>query len=180
MFDRGDILKALKTWITAVEVGSRCLPEEFIKSKGRLEWRWIENRPFLRANKGLGCCFSDLGEFDGARLIFNNLLAMNPNDNQQVRALAIKTAFAMGDPGRCELRPAVALIFVGCPLEGAPDMKGGDGQQAEGDGYRELPGTRLGEGSDLERDGAGHINHGEYQYPQGDNAFLHTQTLVVR
>jgi tetratricopeptide (TPR) repeat protein len=98
LFDRGDILNALKTWTKAVEIGVRCLPEEFIKGEGRLEWSWIGNRPFLRACKGLGCCFLDLNELDSAWRIFNNLLAMNPNDNQGVRALAIKAAFAMDLP----------------------------------------------------------------------------------
>lgn len=98
LFNRADLLKALKTWIASVQIGSNCLPEEFIRAKGRLEWLWIENRPYLRACNGLGCCFLMLEEFDSARRIFNNLLAMNPNDNQGVRALAIKAAFAMALP----------------------------------------------------------------------------------
>jgi tetratricopeptide (TPR) repeat protein len=98
LFNRGDVLKALKTWITSAKIGGDCLPEEFIRDKGRLEWLWLENRPYLRACNGLGCCFLLLQEFDSARKIFKNLLIMNPNDNQGVRALAIKTAFAMGNP----------------------------------------------------------------------------------
>jgi tetratricopeptide (TPR) repeat protein len=98
LFNRGDILKALKTWIASVNVGGNCLPEEFIRNKGRLEWLWLENRPYLRACNGLGCCFLMVEEFDSARRIFNHLLVMNPNDNQGVRALAIKVAFATGNP----------------------------------------------------------------------------------
>ncbi len=97
-FDRGEILPALRTWGKAVDIGLESLPGEFVMGEDRLEWGWIENRPFLRACKGLGCILLDVNEFETARRLFNGLLAMNPNDNQGVRALAIKAAFAMKLP----------------------------------------------------------------------------------
>ena len=99
LYDRGEILPALRTWGKAVDIGIRAFPREFSLGEDRLEWGWIENRPFLRAYQGLGCILFDVGEFDAAQRIFNNLLAMNPNDNQGVRGQAIKTAFALGLPG---------------------------------------------------------------------------------
>jgi tetratricopeptide (TPR) repeat protein len=98
LYDRGEILPAIRTWGNAVDIGIRSLPREFRMGENRLEWRWIENRPFLRAWKGLGCILLYVEEFETARRIFNNLLAMNPNDNQGVRALAVKVAFAMDLP----------------------------------------------------------------------------------
>jgi len=99
LYDRGEILPALRTWVKAVDIGIRAFPREFSLGEDRLEWGWIENRPFLRAYQGLGCILFDVGEFDAAQRIFNNLLAMNPNDNQGIRGLAIKAAFAIGSPG---------------------------------------------------------------------------------
>ena len=98
LFDRGEILPAIRTWGKAVDIGLRSLPGEFLMGEDRLEWRWIENRPFLRACKGLGCALLDIDEIETPRQLFNGLLTMNPNDNQGVRALAIKVAFAMDLP----------------------------------------------------------------------------------
>lgn len=98
LFDRGEVLTAVRTWGKAVDIGVNSLSPEFRMGEDRLEWAWIENRPFLRACKGLGCGLLDVGEFQAALWIFSNLLAMNPNDNQGVRALAIKAAFALGLP----------------------------------------------------------------------------------
>ncbi|MHB9096872.1 MAG: transcriptional repressor TCF25 family protein [Syntrophales bacterium] len=98
LFYRDEILPAIRTWAKAVDIGIRSLPREFHMGENRLEWGWIENRPFLRACKGLGCGLLDVEEFLAARRIFNDLLVMNPNDNQGVRALAIKVAFAINLP----------------------------------------------------------------------------------
>jgi tetratricopeptide (TPR) repeat protein len=98
LYDRGQIIPAMRTWGKAVDIGIRSLPREFLMGKDRLEWGWLDNRPFLRAYQGLGCILCDVGEFDAAQRIFNNILAMNPNDDQGVRGLAIKAAFALGLP----------------------------------------------------------------------------------
>ena len=98
MFYRGDLSVALELWGSAVEIGSQSLPEEFVMGENRLEWGWLENRPFLRACHGLGLALFDAGRVEAAHLIYNRLLAMNPNDNQGVRASAIESAFAMSRP----------------------------------------------------------------------------------
>jgi tetratricopeptide (TPR) repeat protein len=81
-----------------VEIGRQSLPEEFVMGEDRLVWGWLENRPFLRACQGLGLALFDTGRIEAAHLIFNQLLAMNPNDEQGVRASAIESAFALSRP----------------------------------------------------------------------------------
>jgi tetratricopeptide (TPR) repeat protein len=98
MFYSNDLPAALDLWGTAVRIGIESLPKEFVMGKDRLKWVCIENRPFLRAYKGLGLALFDTGRINSAHVIYNHLLAMNPNDNQGVRALAVESAFAMNRP----------------------------------------------------------------------------------
>ncbi len=63
-----------------------------------LEWCVIENRPFLRALYGYATALFDAGRLDAAHLLFNQLLALNPNDNQGARGAAVATAFALERP----------------------------------------------------------------------------------
>jgi len=97
-WEQMDMMGALEEWGKAVEMGMASFPEDFVIGEDLLEWGWIENRPFLRAYHGLGILLFDAGRVDAAYLIFNQLLAMNPNDNQGVRALAVEGAFALGMP----------------------------------------------------------------------------------
>jgi hypothetical protein len=54
---------------------------------GVLPWGLIDNRPFLRCMHGYGLCLWRLGRFDEAEHIFQQMLWLNPSDNQGVRFL---------------------------------------------------------------------------------------------
>jgi hypothetical protein len=54
---------------------------------GVLPWGLMDNRPFLRCMHGYGLCLWRLGHFDEAEHIFQQMLWMNPSDNQGVRFL---------------------------------------------------------------------------------------------
>lgn len=82
----------------AVELGRSAFPKSFVIGKDLLPWSILENRPFLRACHGLGLFYMEDGKFDKAFSIFNEILAMNPNDNQGIRALAIQCSFALKMP----------------------------------------------------------------------------------
>src|ERR1039457_4997457 len=41
-------------WQQAVNIGMQCFIEQFSSSGNKLEWGWLENRPFLRAYHSLG------------------------------------------------------------------------------------------------------------------------------
>ena len=90
--------KTFRLWARAVDIGLASFPEEFKMGIDRLEWCMFENRPFLRAYHALGLEHVYRGYTDRALIIFNNLLSMNPSDNQGVRTLAIDCDFALNRP----------------------------------------------------------------------------------
>jgi tetratricopeptide (TPR) repeat protein len=94
--DRKD--EAFQVWQETVQMGLDCLPEEFEIGQDTLPWIILENRPFLRAYHGLGLEYLERGKTERALEIFEDILAMNPNDNQGVRALAIDCHFRLGHP----------------------------------------------------------------------------------
>lgn len=98
LLSRGELSAALDLWGKAAEIGLRSLPAEFAMGADKLEWAHLDNRPFLRAYHGLGFALFDAGRFEAAHLIYNYLLAMNPNDNQGVRGLAVESGFALNRP----------------------------------------------------------------------------------
>jgi tetratricopeptide (TPR) repeat protein len=114
--------EAFQLWKKAVDIGMRCFPENFAVGKDLLEWVFLENRPFLRACHGLGLAYFERGEIEKALSIFNNILALNPNDNQGIRTLAVESNFALDRPEEvlriCSKYPddAMAGILYGRPL----------------------------------------------------------------
>ncbi len=50
-----------------------------------LSWGMLYNRPFLRCLHGYGLCLWRAGDFDGARRVFERMIALNPDDNQGAR-----------------------------------------------------------------------------------------------
>jgi tetratricopeptide (TPR) repeat protein len=102
--------EALKQWTTAVGAGMKALPAGFCFGRDRLEWGWLENRPFLRAYHGLADALMDEGMMGEAAVILNNILDLNPNDNQGVRMILIQCGFLLKRPGDvlrvCERYPA--------------------------------------------------------------------------
>ncbi len=73
-------------------------PQHFSMERDRLEWGWITNRPFLRLYHSYGLQLMSLGSTEDALEVFENILTMNPNDNQGVRALVVDCHFALNEP----------------------------------------------------------------------------------
>ncbi len=65
-------------------IGKLSLGNDF---NGVLLWGHIDNRPFLRCMHGYGLCLWRLGCFDEAERIFDQMLWLNPSDNQGMRFL---------------------------------------------------------------------------------------------
>jgi tetratricopeptide (TPR) repeat protein len=86
---RGKSQEASLLWQQAVNLGLQCFIEQFSAAGNRLEWGWLENRPFLRAYHALGLQHLDAARHEMALAIFRTILALNPGDNQGVRALAV-------------------------------------------------------------------------------------------
>lgn len=90
--------KALREWERAVATGLQALPPTFSFGQDKLEWSRLDNRPFLRAYAGLGMAHRDRGLIGEAFTIFENILHLNPADNQGVRALALECSLASRRP----------------------------------------------------------------------------------
>jgi tetratricopeptide (TPR) repeat protein len=88
--------QARDLWEQAVRIGRKAVPQDFELGKDRLEWGWLENRPFLRCLHGLALARYDEGEVEEALRLFQELLSLNPNDNQGVRAMAEEALFKLG------------------------------------------------------------------------------------
>ena len=78
----------------------QALPLTFVIGRDRLEWGFLDNRPFLRACHGLGLAYESRGLLGEAYTLFENLLDLNPNDNQGVRNLALACLFGLRRPAR--------------------------------------------------------------------------------
>ena len=84
LMEEGKPKLALQAWLRGFELGERVLPAGFA---GRIEWGFLENRPFLRAAHGAALGHLRLGQRREALAIMEKILAWNPNDNQGVRYL---------------------------------------------------------------------------------------------
>lgn len=82
--------RARELWAKAVESGREALPEEF-KSGHRLEWIFLENRPFLRALHGLATfILHDEEDVERALSIYEEIISYNPTDNQGIREILVE------------------------------------------------------------------------------------------
>jgi len=65
--------------------GERALgPEGFRECEGHF-WGFVETRPYMRARQGLAQCLWWLGEREAAVTHFQEMLRLNPSDNQGIR-----------------------------------------------------------------------------------------------
>lgn len=75
---------AIRHYEVGFRIGELSLGDGFT---GLLPWGLIDNRPFLRCMHGYGLCLWRLGRFEAAAGIFQQMLWLNPSDNQGVRFL---------------------------------------------------------------------------------------------
>jgi tetratricopeptide (TPR) repeat protein len=73
----------------AVEAGERALgPVAFEEDVGHF-WGILETRPYMRARAGLADCLWRLGAEDEAVAHYEDMLRLNPNDNQGIRDILL-------------------------------------------------------------------------------------------
>ncbi len=75
---------ALRHYEVGVRIGELSLGVDF---GGVLLWGMIDNRPFLRCLHGYGLCLWRAGKFHEAYRVFEQMLWLNPPDNQGARFL---------------------------------------------------------------------------------------------
>jgi tetratricopeptide (TPR) repeat protein len=84
MLEHGKAKQALDAYERGLGIGLAAIPRTY---RGRIEWSWLENRPFLRAAHGVALCYQKLGRRDQAIEILELMLRWNPSDNQGIRYL---------------------------------------------------------------------------------------------
>jgi len=94
--DRDLVDQARDLWDQSIRIGRKAFPQDFEPGRDRLEWGWLENRPFLRCLHGLALSRREEGRIEEALMLFQELLSLNPNDNQGIRALALEALFKLG------------------------------------------------------------------------------------
>jgi len=72
-------------------------PRGFILGRSRLPWGITDNRPFLRMYASLGVRCHDSGDLGSAKTVFEDMLQMNPDDNQGARELLCSCYFGLGE-----------------------------------------------------------------------------------
>lgn len=90
--------EAFQTWKLAVGTALKFFPEHFSMKHDRLEWGFVENRPFLRLYHSYGLQLLEQEETDDALEVFENLLGLSPNDNLGARALVVGCHFELKEP----------------------------------------------------------------------------------
>ena len=76
---------ALKLYQKAMESAKHQLGETFFKEHKGNFWSMIETRPYMTARLGFAHCLEDLEWNDEAIQEYNELIKLNPGDNQGVR-----------------------------------------------------------------------------------------------
>jgi tetratricopeptide (TPR) repeat protein len=76
--------EALEHYTRGVEAGERAFGKEFENFKGHF-WGIVETRPYLRALMGKAQSLWGLGEREKSIAVYQEMIDLNPNDNQGVR-----------------------------------------------------------------------------------------------
>lgn len=82
-----DIDKAILMFEKAIKAGEKTLGKKFFKEEKGYFWGIHETRPYMRAKAGLADCFYAKKEVDKAIEIYEEMLELNPGDNQGIRYL---------------------------------------------------------------------------------------------
>ena len=69
----------------AVAAGERALGKEFFEENAGHFWGIFETRPYMRARAGLANCLYRLGQREEVAAHYQDMLRLNPNDNQGIR-----------------------------------------------------------------------------------------------
>lgn len=87
-----------KDWFEkGVKAGERALgPQMFEENAGHF-WGIIETRPYMRARAGLAGCLHAMGEREQAAAHYQDMLRLNPGDNQGIRYILANLLLEIGD-----------------------------------------------------------------------------------
>jgi tetratricopeptide (TPR) repeat protein len=84
-----DLTEARQFYEQGVAAGERALGPDFFEENEGSFWGLLETRPYMRARAALASVLWQQGERDAAVGHYEDLLRLNPNDNQGVRQLLV-------------------------------------------------------------------------------------------
>jgi len=87
-------LETLNYYLKAIEAGKKTLGNEFEEFKGTF-WGFHETRPYMRAMGGLAHTFFQSNQIEKAIDTWEEMLILNPSDNQGVRYMLITALLAI-------------------------------------------------------------------------------------
>ena len=93
----GSVAEALALYAQGVAAGERALGEAaFTDGVGHF-WGIVETRPYMRARLGLAQCLWAQGQYSEAIAHYQELLRLNPGDNQGVRYVLLPCLLQVGE-----------------------------------------------------------------------------------
>jgi len=90
--------EAFRIWEEAVKMTLKFFPQHFSMEHDQLPWGFVDNRPFLRLYHSYGWMLMRRNEMEEALQVFENLLNLNPHDNQGARTFLVSCYFALHQP----------------------------------------------------------------------------------
>ena len=99
LFRQGRTEPALEAYLRGYSLGADLLTPDM---QELVEWRHLENRPFLRAAHGAALCYPELGRRREAISVMERILLWNPDDNQGIRFLIGSEYLREGQAERAE------------------------------------------------------------------------------
>jgi len=88
--------EAIDFYVRGIEAGEQALGKAAFREDVGLFWGILETRPYMRARHGLAQALWDKGLRDEAVEHYQDMLRLNPNDNQGIRYLLIDCLLALG------------------------------------------------------------------------------------
>jgi|GEM_PF-399962 Plasmid pRiA4b ORF-3-like protein./ST7 protein. len=113
------IEEAMKLYQAGIEAGERALGAKMFAENVGHFWGILEARPYMRARAGLAQCLWDLGKHEEAIEHYQDMLRLNPGDNQGIRYLLAASLLEMGDIEALEQllgqydEPTAAWVYTG-------------------------------------------------------------------
>jgi tetratricopeptide (TPR) repeat protein len=89
--------EALEYYRKGVEAGEQALGPKGFKDYAGHFWGFLETRPYMRARAGLAATLNLLGEVHSAISNYQEMLKLNPNDNQGIRYALAECLMRSGD-----------------------------------------------------------------------------------
>jgi len=68
-----------------IEIGRRIFAKTYFKDSIGHFWMIHETRPFMRCMQAYADCLKDMGRYHDSVLVFEEMIKLNPNDNQGIR-----------------------------------------------------------------------------------------------